>query len=301
MKPIVSVRKLASLIGVCPLRLSEIEREIAANLASHYVVFSRLDLTKSKSRVFRNPRPELKSIQCRILHNILAQIVFHDMAHGGIRGRSPSSNAVLHLGAQCVVTVDIRNFFPSVRHYAVYRMFRQELGFGRGVSRLLTRLTTVDSQLPQGAPTSTAIANLLLSLGVDEPVSLMASKHTLTPSRFVDDFAVSGSKPEIIINLIAQSLSKKRLRIWRKSVKLKIMRQSQRQQVTGLVVNDPSGASVSRSRRDAVKAAIFQLPRIDAGARTKAISSIRGRINYIRQFNPGSAARLDKYLKMRTA
>jgi RNA-directed DNA polymerase len=298
-QPVLSVRKLASMIGVAPARLSEIEQEIAADFASHYIVFSRIDPIKLKSRTFRNPRPELKFIQRRILRNVLAQIVIHEMAHGGIRGRSPSSNASLHLGAQCIVTVDIRDFFPSVRHYAVYRMFREELGFGRDVARILTRLTTVDSQLPQGAPTSTAIANLLLSLAVDENVSLTATKLALIPSRFVDDFAVSGCHPEAIINVIAQSLSKKRLRIWRKRTKLKIMHRSQRQQVSGLLVNDPCRLSVSRPKRDGVKAAIFQLPLVEAGARAKAISSIRGRINYIRQFNPGSAARLDKYLSMR--
>jgi RNA-directed DNA polymerase len=300
MKPLMSVRKLASLIGVPPSRLREIDREIATNLASHYIVFSRLNPAKSKSRIFRNPRPELKMIQRRILHNILSQITVHGMAHGGVRGRSPASNASLHLGAPCVVTVDVRDFFPSVRHYAVYRMLRQEFGFGRQVSRLLTRLTTVDSQLPQGAPTSTAMANLLLSLTVDEPLYLLARSHRLTPSRFVDDFAVSGNNPEITINAIAQSLSRKRLRIWRKKTKLKIMRHSGRQEVTGLVVNDSRRASVARSKRDGVKAAIFQLPRIEADLRVKAISSIRGRINYIRQYNPGSAARLDQYLKMRT-
>src|SRR6266478_5153466 len=58
-------------------------------------------------------------------------------AHG-----SPASNASQHLGQSCVVTLDVKDFFTSVRYYIVYRMIRHEVGMGRDVARLLTRLTT---------------------------------------------------------------------------------------------------------------------------------------------------------------
>ena len=76
------------------------------------------------------------------------------------------------------VNLDVKDFFPNVRHYIVYRMFRRELGFGRDVARLLTRLTTFRAGLPQGAPTSTAIANVLLALPVDGPISVEAERSS---------------------------------------------------------------------------------------------------------------------------
>jgi RNA-directed DNA polymerase len=207
-----------------------------------------------------------------------------------------------------VINVDVKNFFPNVRHYMVYRMFRAEFGFGRDVSRVLTRLTTLHSELPQGDPTSTSIANLLLSAAVDAPVAMESSSLNAVTTRFVDDFTFSGVDPRGLINTTAQALSRRRLPIWRKKgrfqpkpkPRLKITPLSRRQEVTGLVVNSGQGPSVSRQRRDAVRAEIYQLKDIsDEATRLKSLNSIRGKIAYIRSFNPGSAARLQRYLTTR--
>ena len=177
---------------------------------------------------------------------------------------------------------------------------------GRDVARLLTRLTTLDAGLPQGAPTSNAIANLLLADAVDRPVALLAVTTNTEATRFVDDFTFSGDEPRPLINAAAKALSRRRLSIWRKngkfrpSPKFKIKSNSQRQEVTGLVVNRKSGLSLSRKRRDAVRAAIFQLGNVSANPPlSKAVESIRGRISHVRIYNPGAAVRLEKYLEAR--
>jgi RNA-directed DNA polymerase len=297
-KPVLSVRDFARRVGSTAARLNRIAEEIKF----HYRPFSEMDAKKQKIRQFRDPSPELKQIQKKI-SRLLAGIAFSDLAHGGVTGKSPRSNATPHLGQRWVVNVDVKSFFPNVRHYVVYRLFRRELGFGRDVARLLTRLTTLDAGLPQGAPSSNAIANLLLTDVVDKPVSSVATKMNVEATRFVDDFTFSGDEPRPLINATAKALSRRRLSIWRKngkfqpSPKLKIKPNSQRQEVTGLVVNGRSGPSLSTGRRDAVRAAIFQLVSIaDASSRSKALESIRGRITHVRTYNPGSALRLEKYL-----
>lgn len=153
--------------------------------------------------------------QRRIKNNILASITLGEGVHGGVRGRSPRSNATPHLGQPCVVNLDVRDFFPNVRHYVVYRMFRRELGFGRDVARLLTRLTTLDGQLPQGASTSTAIANVL-ALPIDRPISVEAERFDVRYTRFVDDITLSGSNPRPLINIVGRMLSRRRLPMYRK-------------------------------------------------------------------------------------
>ena len=298
MTPILSVRHLASCIGFSPERLRQIEREIAADLSTHYVVFSKVD-AKGKVRTFRNPRPELKRLQRRLLENVFSRIPVSNIAHGGIRGHSPATNATRHVGADWVATVDIRHFFPSVRHYIIYRMFRQDLRYGRDVARLLTRFTTVDSQLPQGAPTSTMLANMLLSLTSDDAIEEVSVKNHLAVTRFIDDYAISGADPRMVVNAIARALSRRRLRIWRKKAKLKIQPNSAPQEVTGLLVNSRKGPGVSKFKRDAIKAAIFQLSMLPPCERPKAVRSIKGRINHVRRFHAGSAARLDGLLGMR--
>jgi RNA-directed DNA polymerase len=297
-KPVLSVRDFARRVGSTATRLNQ----IAEDIKFHYRPFSEMDAKKQKVRQFRDPSPELKQIQKKI-SRLLAAIAFSDLAHGGVTGKSPRSNATPHLGQRCVVNVDVKGFFPNVRHYIVYRLFQSELGCGRDVARLLTRLTTLDAGLPQGAPSSNAIANLLLTNVVDKPVSFVATKMNVEATRFVDDFTFSGNEPRPLINATAKTLSRRRLSIWRKNgkfqptPKLKIKPNSQRQEVTGLVVNGGSGPSLSRDRRDAVRAAIFQLVSItDASSRSKALESIRGRISHVRTYNPGSALRLEKYL-----
>jgi RNA-directed DNA polymerase len=298
-KPILSVRDFARRVGSTAARLTQIAEEIE----SHYRPFSEMDAKKQKVRHFRDPSPELKQIQKKI-NNLLAAAAFSDLAHGGVTGKSPRSNATPHLGQRWVVNVDVKGFFPNVRHYVVYGLFRRELGFGRDVARLLTRLTTLDAGLPQGAPTSNTIANLLLADVVDRPVALLAVKTNTEATRFVDDFTFSGEDPRPLINAAAKALSRRRLSIWRKNgkfqptPKFKIKSNSQRQEVTGLVVNGKSGPSLSRKRRDAVRAAIFQLGSVsDNSLPGKALESIRGRITHVRTYNPGAAVRLAKYLE----
>ena len=212
MQPILSVKDLSSRLGTPAAQL----REIADDIKAHYKVWPLLDKKKQKVRLLRVPSNELKEIQRRIKNNILALITLGEGVHGGVRGRSPRSNATQHLSQPCAVNLDVRDFFPNVRHYVVYRMFRRELGFGRDAARLLTRLTTLNSQLPQGAPTSTAVANVLLALPVDGPISVEAKRFDVRYTRFVDDITFSGSNPRPLINIVGRMLSRKRLPMYRK-------------------------------------------------------------------------------------
>jgi RNA-directed DNA polymerase len=297
-RPILSLRDFASRLGVPLERLSE----IADNIEAHYK-YQVLDQGKAKVRQLRVPDKELKLILRRVNRNILTKYSFGTAAHGGIRGRSPRTNATQHLGSRWVINLDVKEFFPNIRHYVVYRLFRRELGFGRDVARLLTRLTTLDSQLPQGSPTSTTIANLVLAGPVDGPVREVAARRGVRYTRFVDDVALSGNEPRDLINLVARTLSRRRLPMHRRKgkfqgEKLKIVSAAHRQEVTGLVVNSRNGPTVSKSKRDQVRAAIHGLVRIKPTCeRDKALCSIRGRINHVAQFNPRAAYVLERYLR----
>jgi len=295
--PILSIRKFASLIGTPAPRL----REIAANVKAHYRAFPLVN--KNKVRQITAPDHELKVVQRRIVDNVLGKLTLGDGVHGGVRGRSPKSNAENHLGRPCVVTLDVRDFFPSVSHSRVYRMFRHEHGFGKDVASLLTRLTTFNGQLPQGAPTSTAIANLLLASPVDVPLSIEGKRRGVVSSRFVDDMAFSGSNPRPMINAAGKMLSRRGLSIYRQNAKgqikpkLEIRVRSQPQEITGLNVNRRSGPSVPRKRRDDVRAAIHALRAMRDEELAPATVSVRGRINHVRRFNPGAAKSLRTYLE----
>ena len=300
MIPLLSAQSLAGRLGI---PLSEL-RIIARNANSHYRELALFNREKSKVRYLRVPDEVLKEVQRRILKRILCKFSLPDGLHGGISGRSPRTNAENHLGRDLIVNLDVRDFFPNVDHRQVAEMFRRDFCCGRETRWLLTRLTTVDGQLPQGAPTSTMIANLLLATPVDAPIKRSAANLGAEYTRFVDDITFSGEGADKLINETARAVSRVGLRTWRKR-KLRITPRSRRQEVTGLTVNALSGPSVSRSKRDRIRAAIHELGRIQEQHDFETeLRSVRGRLNHLRQFNPGSARRfqrqLDRVLQQRS-
>lgn len=287
MKVIKSVRDFAWTLGIPIDRL----RKIADTPAAHYDEFSRWkDASKTKARMIRNPKDELKSIQRLIKKRIFGDDFFGPEVQGGVSGRSPRSNAEEHLGARVLVTVDVKQFFDNVDHRAVFRTLR-EFGYGTEVARLLTKLTTRNGLLPQGAPTSGVIANLVLARPVDVPTRMQAEKTNTKFTRFVDDFALSGDNPTNHIGDVARRLSSRGLSIHRGD-KLRIRPRSLPQKLTGLNIN-AGRPTVPRQYRDNVRAAIHRLARIsDPAKRDEEVRKISGRIAYVRQFQPTAARRL---------
>jgi RNA-directed DNA polymerase len=304
MEPLNSVRKLAWLAGTTPARLRAICKDLDRDKLSHYRFWSEPDKHKSHVlRQFRAPTDELKAIQRNLVRNLFRLVPAHESAHGGVKGRSPSSNAEQHLAQPWLINLDVPKFFPSVRHYVLADALSRYLRCGREVTWMLTRLITLEAQLPQGAPTSTAAANFLLKHAVDEVISARAAEIGVVNTRYVDDVSLSGAEPRPLINVTARALSRCRLSIHRPSAKsrgnpkFRITPNSKRQIVTGLTVNSKAGPSVPKSYRDEVRATIHRLPPLTSSEFATAVSSINGKIEYIRRTNPGSADRLRRYLE----
>jgi RNA-directed DNA polymerase len=299
-KGLVSVRHFSYLVQTPVARLYE----IAEAPSGYYRTFSQPDKKNpAKIRTFREPLPELKSIQSLIAKRIIVPLGMNDCAHGAVKGKSARTNAALHCGQPYVVTLDVRQFFDDARHEIINQTLREEYGFGRDVAYLITRLCTLNASLPQGAPSSPALANLLLRAAVDDPLSNAAREISVVNSRYVDDIALSGVKPQALINVTAKLLSGKGLRMYRRNAKfqakskLKIMARTEAQVVTGLVVNAKSGPTVPRKKRAAIRAAIYALRATpNPSSRSTAIQSIRGRIAFIKPMHPGAAAALQTYM-----
>ena len=102
MEPLNSVRKLAWLAGTTPARLREICKELERDKTSHYRFWSEPDKHKPHVlRQFRAPKDELKAIQRNLAHNLFGLVPAHESAHGGVKDRSPWSNAKEHVGQPC--------------------------------------------------------------------------------------------------------------------------------------------------------------------------------------------------------
>lgn len=286
------MRHLAWKLGVPLLRLRTLAAEIRQDQSSHYKHFIQ-KTGKDKVRHIDAPASDLMKVQRRIVREILVPLGFGDAAHGGVGGRSPETNAKIHQGQRFVVKLDVKNFFPSVQHKRIYRMFRHEHGFGADVAHLLTRLVTLRGGLPQGAPTSPAMANHF-ARSIDDRLRPSVQCHNLRCTRFIDDYTISGDRPRLLMDLTARLLRSKGLQDH--PVKRKVCARNERQEVTGLVVNQEKRLSVPRAYRDAVRSSIHKLRGLAKAERDKQVASINGKIQHIERYNKGSADRLRRYL-----
>ena len=159
-------------------------RYLCAHPAPYYRQFTH------KGRPIAEPLGQLRVLQQRLKH-LLAEIQLPEYMHGGVKGRSALTNARLHVGKAAVLNFDIKQFFPSVKPRYVYQMFYEQLRFPANVAHWLTKLVTFKGQLPQGAPTSTVVANLVI-LPLCRRLELLASKHHSNYGQFVDDGTLSG-------------------------------------------------------------------------------------------------------------
>ena len=144
-----------------------------------------------KQRIINPSKNRLKVIQKRIQKNILLELYMPDYAYGAVKGRDNVGNAKKHQGKKYKFTTDLKDFFPSITNKEVYEMFVGEK-FSHEVSSMLTKLTTYKGNIPQGAPTSSTVANLVFRKTGDL-LNDFSNKNDLTFTSFVDDMTFSAT------------------------------------------------------------------------------------------------------------
>jgi len=143
-------------------------------------------------RVLLIPDPELKKLQRRILGRLLRRLRAHPAAHGFERGRSIVTNARPHVGRRVVIKLDIVDFFPATTAARIDAYFRR-IGWDAAAAALLTRLTTHEGGLPQGAPTSPRLANLV-NFAFDARLARRVAHRKGAYTRYADDLTISFPK-----------------------------------------------------------------------------------------------------------
>jgi|GEM_PF-1162126 len=201
----------------------------------HYRSFSLRKKDGSK-RDIDTPRTYLKVIQWWILDNVLNHVGIAENIFGFVAGRSAIQNAKFHLGAKHILNVDIRQFFPSVTIDQVHAIF-VSLGYPVDVSTMLAELCCLDERVPQGAPTSPALANLVLR-GLDDELSKLALPAGHKYSRYADDLTFSSQTWIESEFLDAVQVAVKHAGFELKSDKTRFSGPEGRMEVTGVVINE---------------------------------------------------------------
>jgi retron-type reverse transcriptase len=270
-------------ITVAELRFLGFHREVART--HHYHSFT-LPKKTGGERLISAPMPRLKRAQYWVLDNILGKVPAHDAAHGFLAGRSIVSNAAPHAGHDVVINLDVKDFFPSIAFGRIKGVFRH-LGYGEAMATLLALLCSenraqawqVDGEklfvggkarervLPQGAPTSPMLTNLLCRR-LDRRLLGLARQLGFVYTRYADDLTFSASG-EAARDNVGRLLGRVRWILRDEGFtphpdKERVMRKGRRQEVTGLVVNaDRPG--VSRETRRRLRAALHRATQASAG------------------------------------
>ena len=286
----------------------------------HYTYVWRLKKS-GEPRLIEAPKRRLKAIQRQILEEILDHIPPHDRAHGFVKGRSCLSAAQAHAGENIVATVDLKDYFLNTPLNRVHGVFRCA-GYPWLVARVLTGLCATSTpdrvfddlpvslravwtardryrapHLPQGAPTSPALANLC-SWRLDCRVSGLARRLDANYTRYADDLTFSGDSEfaqrigrflrsvEAIIGDEGYTVNDRKTRI---------MRNCGQQRVTGLVVNEH--VNLPRADFDTLKATLFNCLRHGPERQNRTghadfRAHLNGRVTWAENVNPGRGRRL---------
>ncbi len=196
------------------------------------------------TRILHSPNPILKQTQRLLVRKLFKKLKVHPAAKGFRRGESIVTHAKLHVGQAVLVRIDIRDFFPSTSGQRLHTYFRK-IGWSWFAANLLVELTTRWTRgrrrLPQGAPTSPILSNLV-NYRMDARLAGLAKKSKANYSRYADDIIFSFARDDRrfirgVIRRIRKILWENGYRMHGKP-KLKVMRRHHRQMVTGLVVNE---------------------------------------------------------------
>jgi len=176
------------------LRVSLQDLKTLAGAASSRYTDFKIDKKDGSKRTVSGPHLELKLIQKRINREIFEKVLFPEYLTGGIKNRDYVQNAEIHSRAGMALALDVENFYPNISRLKVFDVFKHFFRQPDDVANILADLCTKDGTVPQGACTSSYLANLVFY--EQEPRLVTALREQgLTYSRLIDDITISSPRP----------------------------------------------------------------------------------------------------------
>lgn len=299
-------------LDLTPSRLQWLAYERAAASSDHY---SRFEIPKRSggTRLISSPKPALRMAQQWVRESVLSHLSPHGAAMAFRPRTSIVDNARIHAGESVVVRMDLKEFFPSLTYVRV-RGFFESLGYNPGVASVLALLTTDaprarvtldgvttvvavgERSLPQGACTSPDLANLI-ARGLDQRLTGLAGSRGWAYTRYADDLVFSTSVASEdagrLVRGVTGICASEGYVVNTK--KTRIMRQPNRQTVTGLLVND--GVRLTRRDLRRIRAFLHRcetqgLEAVSEDIGKSAAHVARGYHAYATMVMPSAAARM---------
>ncbi len=286
---------------------------LALDVSQEAIVTERVSISSSYRRqerpkkdggvriTYSVARP-LKAIQSRILQRILRKVDMPDYLLGGRPGKSYLDNVQYHCGAKVLFGEDVASFYPSIRKTRVHDIFQHLFHFPPCVAECLADLCTYQGAVPQGAPPSGDLANLVLWRREPALVARFTAKG-FRYSRYVDDIYVSAQRlvsPDDktwIVGEIIRLLTLEGFRVKRKKHELATSGDAMRVHRVGINAGRPTISKKVRSKlRADVHRFVNTCGELDAEMARKTHRSLRGRAAAMKRLHPSEYARLSGQL-----
>ena len=291
----------------------------AADGALHHYRTRWVPKANGGVRLIEAPKPRLRGIQRHLLRELVLLIPIDDAAHGFVSGRSALTAALPHCGQRVLLRFDLEDFFASITPGRVFALLRS-CGHPESVAHSLTGLVAVATpqdviasrsgdlgartrerlripHLPQGAPTSPALANAC-ARSLDRRITALAARFGAQYTRYADDLFLSGGRALLggvgaVCDAVRTIALAEGFRI--RDDKTAVMRRAGRQRMLGLVVN--KGRNVPRSEYDELRATLWNAARFGAESQRRGIEGdfaahLLGRIEWVGAANAERRARL---------
>lgn len=265
---------------------------LSNNIEGHYhnVFIPKRDGSKRKLSV---PDFILKKVQKSIADNILIQYPISRYAKAYKPGSSVQRNASLHVGKKKILKLDIEGFFDNIMYSQVKNIVFYKEKFAEPIQILLTMLCYYKESLPQGAPTSPAITNIIM-YDFDERVGTFCKNKSISYTRYCDDMTFSGDFDEKeVIGFVGDELYKLGLHL--KNRKTAVIPASKRQTVTGIVVNEK--INITKEYKKKIRQEMYYIKKFGVDGhwnktgisdKEQYIPSLKGRIAFVLQTTPNA-------------
>ena len=275
---------LCALLGYDPLYVYAV-----SNSPHNFYHCYQIPKKNGGKRNISEPLPNLKEIQRWILENILYKFELSPYAKAYIKGKSIKDNVRFHRRQKKVLSLDIKDFYDHLTDWLVYQLF-VEVGYSEAVAMMLTNLCCLDGSLPQGAPTSAALSNILLK-DFDYKIGELCKVSKIRFTRYADDMTFSGDFNERKVLLwVRKNLKELNLSI--NEAKTRVRKQGQQQEVTGVIVNYKP--QVAKCVRKDIRKNLYYINKYGLQShleyikeeRSKYLEHLFGLVNYALFINP---------------
>ena len=263
---------------------------ILSNNIEHYYKKYEISKRNGGKRIIYEPNYTLKKVQRNILDNVLSGFKISKYAMAYVKGKSVKDNANMHVNKKLILKLDIKDFFNNISFMDVYNKVFLEEYFPKQARTVLTYLCTYNEFLPQGAPTSSYISNLIMQ-DFDEKIGLFCEKNNISYTRYSDDMTFSGDfNVKMVIFKVKDELKKMGMQL--NYDKIHVIHNNMSQQVTGITVNEKP--QVLKVKRREIRQEVYyikkyglysHLKRINVKDEFSYLRSLLGKINFVLMVN----------------